>query len=200
VEQELSLSLKPSKEMPWRMKITDGDGHIYWFDSQFYLRQGKSINSDSDEFKYIFSNNYAQKIRTLSQAEINRFYRIRVFPWGKRQEYEDGDIPFEDLQVLPRTDPNSDTTGTLLTYGIILGNYTTSETLQLQAQAQGGGTSQTLGRRVGKGARPARTASNRTRRPPWPRRLPRKPPEKKRPLQIPPKALESESRSLEDRT
>lgn len=132
-------------------EITDGDGHIYWFDSQFYLRQGKSINSDSDEFKYIFSNNYAQKIRTLSQAEINRFYRIRVFPWGKRQEYEDGDIPFEDLQVLPRTDPNSDTTGTLLTYGIILGNYTTSETLQLQAQAQAGGTSQTLRAKSGKG-------------------------------------------------
>ncbi len=130
--------------------VLKGDGHIFRFDPQtFFLQEGEAVNSTSDTFKTLFANNYVTRIKTLSQAEINRFYKIRVFPAGKREDYENDIIKYKDLEVLPRTDPSSDTTGTLLTYGIILGNYTTSETLQLQAQA--GGTSQTLRAKGGKG-------------------------------------------------
>jgi hypothetical protein len=115
-----------------------GSGHIYWFDSQkFYPQREKEIlDPTSDTFKTLFANNYADKITTLSQTEINRFYEITVFPAGKRRDYNNQIIKYQDLPTLPRTDPNSDTTGTLLTYGIILGNHTTSETLQLQAKAE----------------------------------------------------------------
>jgi hypothetical protein len=104
-------------------------------ESYFSVR-GESIDTESDTFNTLFANNYAEKIKTISQTELTRFYEIKVFPVGKRQDFFDGVIQYEDLKTLPRTDPNSDTTGTLLTYGIILGNFTTSETLQLQAKAE----------------------------------------------------------------
>ncbi len=124
-------------------EYSPGDGSVIWIDPQeFEYRQGQKINSTNVEFERLFSNNYAKRIKTLSQSELNRFYKIKVFPAGRRQDYNKGILKYKDLPELPRTDPNSDTTGTLLTYGIILGNYTTSETLQLQAQA--GGTSKAL--------------------------------------------------------
>ncbi len=118
-------------------EVTSGTGHLYSFDTQFIFPHiGELINSGSESFKTLFAKNYEPKIKTLSQSEVNRFYSIRVFPKGKRQDYNNDIIMYEDLKTLPRTDPNSDTTGTMLTYGIILGNYTTSETLQLQAKAE----------------------------------------------------------------
>jgi hypothetical protein len=127
-----------------------GDGHIYRLSlDQFVFNKGPKVNANSDTFKRLFADNYNQRIKTISQTDINKLYKIKVFPRGRRKDFYNGVLQYRDLPTLPRTDPNSDTTGTLLTYGIILGNYTTSETLQLQAQA--GGTSQTLRAKGGKG-------------------------------------------------
>jgi hypothetical protein len=117
--------------------VSADTGYLYTFETESYFSvQGESINPGSDTFNTLFSNNYAKKIKTISQTELTRFYKIEVFPAGKRSDYDKGIITEKDLKILPRTDPNSDTTGTLLTYGIILGNHTTSETLQLQLQLQ----------------------------------------------------------------
>jgi hypothetical protein len=125
-------------DKPERDSAREGDGHITWYDPQTFIwHRGISINPEDENFKSIFADNYARKIRKVPQAEITRFYEIDVFPAGRKKDYDNDLIKDEDLKTLPRTDPNSDTTGTLLTYGIILGNHTTSETLQLQAQASG---------------------------------------------------------------